>query len=144
MKNDPVQFFLACDLAAKHFYSVEIYPTQGMMQQAIADLKGCTLRSTKDDEAVCLRYDVKTSTAPAELRGKHKLIGTIFFYRGGMPVSTVVHELTHAAVGWAKKARVNPLKRSASYTRCPEEKFARCVEYLTAQFYQHAPRALTK
>jgi hypothetical protein len=116
------------------------------MLRAIAELEGRKLSDFTSlelgSEAVCLRYRVSTKGVPPEIRRKHRLIGTIFFIRGRAPMSTVVHELAHATVGWAKRTKVDPLHQTSRYASCPEERFARTLQFMVEQFYEHAPRAL--
>lgn len=144
-----VQFYLGTDPEAKFFYSVEIHFSRKSMLRAIVNLKGKKEvdPEEKDTRAVCCRFvSVWPDTDPEKrrLQKKHQQLGTIFFFHGDMDSGVVLHELTHAAIGWARKARVNPFRPSRIWDQCPEEKFAATLQFMSRQFYRFSQRALTK
>lgn len=136
----PVQFFLRCDPDARFFYSVEFHPTQKSMIRAIETLQQEKMsKLERNSRAMCLRFRLKPE--PGQPKG-HEFLGTIYFVRGDADMSVVTHELTHAAVGWAKASKCNPLGKHFAYSKDPEEKFARTLQYMLEQFYLTAPRVL--
>lgn len=130
-----VQFFVPCDPTLRYFYSVEIHPTEESMHRAIAKLRGH--RPTRNDlsaKAVCLRFKLETDNKT--LQRKHDQLGTIYFVQGQFTPEEAVHELVHAAIGWAKRVRIDPRKQSDDYTKCPEERFARTLQFMHLHFFQ--------
>lgn len=114
-----IQFFIRCEPDSELFYAVEIYPTEQEMQTAVGKMRGYPLRSDQDIRALCLRYVAEGRNEKGRLVRTGEL-GTIFFHQSDLDGDVVVHELTHAAIGWAKRARVNPCSKNG------EERFA-CV-----------------
>jgi hypothetical protein len=141
--TEPASFFLTCGPDSDWFYAVEFYPTAEAMLQAIAKLRGkAPTKADRDARAVCLRYVAEGRNRKGRLVETREL-GTLFFVRGDAPPEVVVHELTHAAIGWARRTKVDPMKRSDRYERCQEEKFTRTFQHMFEEFYQKAPRVLS-
>lgn len=136
------EFVLPCDPDVKHFYVVRFYATQAEMIAAMAALRGAPQDEDWDARSMCLRYVREISHEPTGPLKKTGELGTLFFVKGDAGPEVVVHELTHAAIGWAKRKKVNPLKHSGIYRKCPEEKFAYTFQFMFEQFYQKAPAAL--
>lgn len=138
--SEPVRFFLDCGDDQHHFYVVEVYETRAAMQRAMDKLDAP--RGSKQALAVTLRYKADYRTKQGRLRLSPEL-GTLFFTRGEMAPDVVVHELTHAAIGWARRRRINPMKQTRRYSSCPEEKLAHTMQTLFTQFYAEAAKCLT-
>ena len=138
--SEPVRFFLDCGDDRHHFYVVEVYESSAAMQAAMAQLNAP--RGSKQAQAVTLRYKADYRTKQGKLRLSPEL-GTIFFVRGEMGPEVVVHELTHAAIGWARRRRIDPMKHTNRYSSCPEEKLAYTMQNLFTQFYAEAAKHLT-
>lgn len=133
----PLQFFLPTDASARYFYVVELYDTQKEMCDAVREINPGACRPGEELECACLRYVVASRDKRfRRLQKKHDQIGTLYFFRSKAYGGSVVHELTHAAVGWAKRARVDPLKQSNNYDKCPEERFARTMQFLYEEFFE--------
>ena len=126
----PVQFLLKCDPAGRHFYAVEVHPTKTSMLRAVQRL-GAPRKHSLDSRAVCLRFELKNP------HPEHEQIGTIFFTRKDAGVEVVMHELVHAACGWARKVGIQPVgeHKKFRYVDDPEERFASCLQYMVRQFY---------
>ena len=139
-----IRFFLPCDFAAKYFYVVEIHPDHASMCEAFKQLRGRALKGDKDVRACCLKYVAESSAGKRSRRGeKWKVtgeLGTIFFVRGDTGVDVVVHELTHAAIGWAVRAKIDPVKYRRSLDH--EEKFCDVLQRLVENYYKKAPGML--
>lgn len=133
-KSSPTRFLLRCDPDGRYFYSVEVHPNQKAMLRAMHKL-GAPKKHSLDSRAACLRYELK-KPHPA-----HEQIGTIFFNREDAGVEVVMHELAHAAVGWARKVGIQPVDapKRVRYRDDPEERFVTCLQYMVRQFY--APRS---
>lgn len=133
------KFFISCGPDDRYFYAVEIHPTRRSMLRSIAKYDDNSEQRAADSRAVCLRFqlageDVKQ--CPLEQ------IGTIFFTRDDCGSDVVAHELAHAAIGWARRSKVKPTvtQKGAGYLDEPEERFARCIQHLTSQFYAGVER----
>jgi hypothetical protein len=124
------RFAIACDEDARHFFIVEVHPTRLEMLEAIRQL--AKQRTGQDTCALCLSYLASYEALP----GREEL-GTLFFSREDFTPEVVAHELTHAALAWARRRRINPLKRSrGNRVTGAEERFATLVQSLTRQVYQ--------
>lgn len=98
-----------------------------------------------DSRAICLRYRVNKKELHRTILKRKEPLGTIFLQYGDSELGVVAHEIgAHAAIGWARAAKVNPLRQSKNYWKCPEERFARTVQFLFEQFYKLAPAAIAK
>jgi hypothetical protein len=138
---EPVaQFYLPCGLFSDLYYAVEFYEHQSAMVDAITKLRGRRSEDDLDARAMCLRYVAEARGPSGRLRRTGEL-GTIFFVKGDAGPEVVVHELTHAAIGWANRAKVNPTKHNNRATS-GEEKFATTLQFMFEQFYEKAPAAL--
>lgn len=143
MSKDVLRFFLQCDPRARRYFAVEVHPDRESMRREIVRLGG-KRRDTRNTRAVCLRIKLKD---PDE---KHEAIGIILFVRDDMGPEVVVHELTHAALGWAREVGVKPISpfsRRQSQASDQEEQFVCQLQSLFEQFYQRlreasAPKAL--
>lgn len=133
----PLHFFLPTGPEARYFYVVELYETREEMCAAVRKLNPEGCRPGEVLECACLRYVVAgASKRFRALQKKHDQIGTLFFVLPELDKGQVVHELVHAAVGWAKRAEVNPLLQSDDYSACQEERFAKTVQFLYDQFFK--------
>ena len=109
----------------KTFYFVEIYPSEKTMYTAVKRLSG---KCSKNILALCLRYSCShkyngfTNLGTIFLQEKHKLNNAI-----------VVHELTHAAIGYCNFAKLRPTQRKPSQNS-DEEKFAELMGSLVEQY----------
>lgn len=131
MKYAPLVFTVDCD--ERHFFWVQIHPDEASMIRAIRELRGRPDKTDSDLRACTLRY-VRTE-------GKKILpeLGVIFFVRGDIPNGAVVHEMTHAAIYWARRVKIDPTKSSKRYSQCPEERFAYTLQSLVEQFDRKCP-----
>jgi hypothetical protein len=134
------QFYLPCGIKSDLFYVVEFYASQQELVAAVAALRGRPDKNDIDARAMCFRYVAEGRGPTGRLRRTGEL-GTLFFVKGDAGPEVVVHELSHAAIGWAKRAKVDPLKHRNS-AHCGEEKFASTFQFMFEQFYEKAPAAL--
>ena len=135
--------FIECTPDARYFYAVEFYSSELEMKRAVAKLGAADARGLGRLQACCVRYKFLAEPGKRALMRKHEPIGTLFFVAGKAPREAVTHELTHAALGWARRTGVNPLTRNRrSYRRCPEERFANVVQHLHEEFYRKIPPGL--
>jgi hypothetical protein len=134
------QFMLQCGTFSPFHYLVEFYATQAEFVEAVTKLRGRPDPNDLDARAMCFRYVAEYRGESGRMRRTGEL-GTLFFVKGDAGPEVVVHELSHAAVGWAKRARVNPLKHNHRLN-CGEEKFATTLQFMFEQFYEKAPAAL--
>lgn len=123
------KFYLRCDPSARFFYGVEIHPTKKSMLRSIRRLEGSS-KHAEDSRAVCLRFELK------EKPQDHEQIGILYFVKTDMSTDVVVHELTHAACGWARRVGIDTLgpRKRHRYLNDPEERFAREIQFLVQQF----------
>ena len=135
----PIQFFLRCDDKASRFYAVEVHSTHRSFVRAVCRL-GLDRKEAASSRAICCRFELKNP------HPEHKQLGTIFFVLGDMGPEVVVHELTHAACGWARDAALNPIgpyRRRRPRTDS-EELFAVQLQSLFEQFYRNLSAATSK
>lgn len=112
-------------LPGDFFYFVEIHPTEASMKQAIKTLSG---RVCKDAIALCLRYVSKQKIQGFEP------IGTLYFqHRDRTNLGFVVHELTHAAIGYCNRTGLIPTNAKRK-KKSDEEKFAQVLQNLVEQY----------
>jgi hypothetical protein len=146
MSKPVAEFDLSCGSDSRFFYRVQFWATTKEMISAIGTLRGFSAVDDEDARAMCLRYVKELVTGEGKGASVQKTgeLGTIFFTRWDAGPEVVVHELTHAAIGWAKRARVNPLKvpaRSNRRVADQEEKFAETFQYMFEEFYRQAQKA---
>ena len=137
-----VRFFLPCDKAAKLFYVAEVYHDHESMLKSIHKLRGKALRGDEGVRACCLRYVAETRVGRRlKVTGE---LGTLFFVRGDASPEVVVHELTHAACGWATRTRTNPLRRGRGRNERldHEEKFADVMQRMARNYYAKVDQML--
>lgn len=142
----PRVFNLPCDDTGRFFFKVEFHPTEQSMHAAIGSLRGWIDPEDSEALAMCMRYVKERCDDQGNFRRTGEL-GTIFFVEGTATTEVVSHELTHAAIGWAKRCRVNPMKRPSRkghYVAEHEERFARTFQILFSKFYELAPKALAE
>ena len=124
-----------------HWYEVQIHDTPESMVTEIVRLRKRALKSDRDIRAVCMRY-----VHSVEVDGKMKdtgLMGSILFVRDDLEVEVVVHEMAHAAVGWANRTSLKIQGRQPKrVVSSGEEKFACSMETLIGQFYAQVGSAL--
>ncbi len=137
------QFMLPCGVLHPYFYRVQFYATPEDMHGDIAKLKGRRNPGDKFVRALCLRYEVGPQPTPAGKFCHQYELGTLFFVKGDAGPEVVVHELTHAVVGWARRTKTDALKESKRMTRA-EENFATTMQFMFEQFYEKAPAALAE
>ena len=108
------------------FYFVEIYSTEQSMREAVLCLAG---QCDEDVRALCLRYCTDST-----YRG-YKALGTIFLTaadQNDLPV--VVHELTHAAIGYCNAVGLKPTKKKRAAKKSDEETLAEVMQSLLEQY----------
>lgn len=142
MSRPVASFSLSCGSNSRYFYRVQFWATSKEMADAIGALRGFSTLEDQDARAMCFRYVKEVVTG--ECFQKTGELGTLFFTRWDAGPEVVVHELTHAAIGWAKRARVNPMKRARTNrpVQDQEEKFAETFQYMFEEFYRQAQKAL--
>ena len=107
------------------FYFVEIYSSEIALQRAVKLLSG---KCSKNVVALCLRYRC------SETFEGQAVLGTIFLQeQHKLDNSIVVHELTHAAIGYCNYAKLRPTNRKATHNS-DEEKLAELMGSLIAQY----------
>lgn len=142
MSKPVAEFTLQCSPDSRYFYRVQFWATSKEMINAIGALRGFSAIEDEDARAMCFRYVKEITTG--DTFQKTGELGTIFFTRWDAGPEVVVHELTHAAIGWAKRARVNPMKAPARSNRRvadQEERFAETFQYMFEEFYRQAQKA---
>jgi hypothetical protein len=113
----------------KFFYFVEIHDTEKQLHAAASKLRG--RRCDKDARAICLRYQYDGET----LQG-YKPLGTIFFTAvDSRNYSVVLHELTHAVIGYCNQIGLNPIKASRHHNSS-EEKFVTLLQKTFEQYFK--------
>lgn len=112
-------------LPGNYFYFVEIHPTERSMLEAIKALSG---RVCKDAVALCLRYVSKEKVQGFEP------LGTLYFQSCDKKnLGVVVHELTHAAIGYCNRTGLVPTNAKRK-KKSDEEKFAQLLQDLIEQY----------
>lgn len=129
------RFFIACEDGGPEFYVIEICKDETTMHARMAEIRGAFVRSDREARACCLRYIAESRNASGRLVRTPEL-GTIFFNLHDMSPEVVAHELAHAAIGWAKRKRVNPCSKHG------EERFACVQQRLNREFYRRAAHAI--
>jgi hypothetical protein len=131
------KFFISCGRGDRYFYAVEIHPTKRSMLRSISKYDLGLERHASDSRACCLRFQLN---GPDVAKCPLEQIGTVFLHREDCGLEVVAHELTHAAIGWARRSKVQPVTRPrrVRYSEDPEERFARCLQHLVSQFYEHS------
>lgn len=124
-----------CEPGHRFFYRLEVHPTSESMHQEIARLFGRPLRPGREEvEAACLRFRYKMPRGIDRKTLPLEPIGLLLFVHNQTPLHAVVHELQHAAIGFARRAGFNPMKPNPkNYLRCPEERLARCIQHMLKQ-----------
>lgn len=113
----------------KYFYFVEIYGTDKELQAAAFKLRGRKI--SKDVRALCLRYEYN-----GEVFQGFRPLGTIYFTAvDSRNYSVVLHELTHAVIGYSNLIGLNPFKAPR---RVPssEEKFVTLLQKTFEQYFK--------
>lgn len=121
-----IQFFIRCEPHSPYFYAVEVHDNEAKMVAAIGELRGKVMKSDTEIRAVCLRYVAEGRDEYNKLVKTGEL-GTLFFHCDDIPFGVVLHETTHAAIGWARRARVNPTSKHG------EERFTVVAQTLFEQ-----------
>ena len=109
--------------AGSLYYQVNVWPTKAAMH------KHCFWMPGKDYEAACSTY--KSSHYP-------RCCGEVNLHRRACRPGIIVHELTHAAIGWAERKKLNLSRKHVAGTLprdCDEEQFCHAMGALTAQCF---------
>lgn len=91
------------------YYQVFVWKRRDEMRKAIKDAGVIAPRC----EAICccnriIRTQSKANGGRSRLTG---LLGQIHFYEDSFRMGIITHECTHAALDWAREAKVDPLER---------------------------------
>ena len=127
-------FFLQCP--DEHFYAVQIFPTEEKLQQEIKKIRGRACKQDKEVRALCLRYVAQKRDSLGEFETTKELGSIFFLEQDRYSIEVVVHELSHAAVGWANRIGLQPVAQARSKKPSDEERFAVCMQSLTRQYFQ--------
>jgi hypothetical protein len=115
-------------LPKKLFYLVEIHDTEKSMHAAVSKLRG--RKCDKNARAICLRYQYDGTVEGLTP------IGTVYFTQADCyRPAIVLHELTHAAIGYCNRAGLNPMK-SERKQNSDEEKFVTVLQDLFEQYFE--------
>jgi hypothetical protein len=120
------------------FFDVRIYPDEQRMRRALRrqDRWLGTRRDWSRSEAVCTSFETQI-----QLRGRWTRtprLGVLFFHRRSLGAGLVAHEMTHAAVVWARRVGVSGRRvwhQRGDWEGGANERFADAVGNLCAHFW---------
>lgn len=127
--------FLVCP-DRKHFYAVQFFANEKALQKEIAAIRGKKCKEDKNVRALCLRYRAQRTDSLGHPEVTPELGSVFLLEQDRKNLEVVVHELTHAAVGWANRIGIQPILCNRSKRPTDEERFAACMQTLFAQYLQ--------